>query len=335
MSQTARDLIVSLVAGAAIMVVFASIELVENLYELTREHEDWDLDEILASIPALAIVATWFALRRWREVSRLNRTLDTQATELAEALAQRRAMEEQLREGYKVAAMGTFGVGLARELEQVFEPIKKLARIGADRAEEADTDERNRLEQIADAADNGSAIVNQMLAFGDGGMRETETFVAAEAIREIIDLSRDQTDALLKIDYRIDDEISRIRVNHWELHEVAEQLVANAVDAMGTGGRIEVSVARTAIDEQDAFEQGIAAGSYVHIVVKDAGPGIPPDLQSHVFEPFFTTKGAGDGKGLGLTIAYSLVRGWNGNLRHRVQVEEGAAFEILVPAHNA
>lgn len=335
MSQTSKDLIVSLVVGAAVMVVFASIDLVENLYELTREHEDWDLDEILASIPAFAIAATWFALRRWREVSRLNRTLDTQATELAEALAQRRAMEEQLREGYKVAAMGTFGVGLARELERVFEPIKKLARTGADQAEEANTDERNRLEQIADAADNGSAIVNQMLAFGDGGMRETEILVAAEAVREIIDRSRDKTDSLLKIDYRIDDEIARIRVNRWELHEVAEQLVVNAVDAMGTGGRIEVSVARTAIDEQDAFEQGIAAGSHVHIVVKDAGPGIPPDLQSHVFEPFFTTKGAGDGKGLGLTIAYSLVRGWNGNLRHRVQVEEGAAFEILVPAHNA
>lgn len=335
MSKASRDLIVSLVAGAAIMVVFASIELVESLYELTREHEDWDLDEILASIPALAIVATWFALRRWREVLRLNRTLDTQATELAEALAQRRAMEEQLREGYKVAAMGTFGVGLARELERVLEPIKKLARAGTDRAEEADTDERNRLEQITDAANNGIAIVNQMLAFGDGGMRETETFVAAETVREIIDLSRDKTDSLLKIDYRIDDESSRIRVNRWELHEVAAQLVANAVDAMGTGGRIEVSVARTAIDKQGAFEQGIAAGSYVHIVVKDTGPGIPPGLQSHVFEPFFTTKGAGDGKGLGLTIAYSLVRGWNGNLQQRFQVEEGAAFEILVPAHDA
>ena len=335
MSKASRDLIVSLVAGAAIMVVFASIELVESLYELTREHEDWDLDEILASIPAFAIVAAWFAFRRWREVSRLNRTLDTQATELAEALAQRQAMEEQLREGYKIAAMGTFGGGFAGELKRVFEPIKKLARKGADQAEEADTDERNRLEQIADAANNGIAIVNQMLAFGDGGMRETETLVAAEAVREIIDLSRDKTDSLLKIDYRIDDETSRIRVNRWELHEVAVQLVANAVDAMGTGGQLEVSMDRTTVDEQSAIEQGIAAGDYVHIVVKDAGPGIPPELQSHVFEPFFTTKGAGDGKGLGLAIAYSLVRGWNGNLLLRPQVETGATFEILVPAHDA
>ena len=134
MSRTGKDLIVSLVAGAAIMAVFASFELVESLFELTREHEDWDLDEIIACIPALAIVATWFALRRWREVAELNRTLKRQAGELADSLEQRHAMEEQLREGYKVAAMGTLGGGFAGELRRVLEPIERLSKEGLDQA---------------------------------------------------------------------------------------------------------------------------------------------------------------------------------------------------------
>jgi len=79
MSRTGKDLIVSVVAGAAIIAVFASFELVEGLFEVTREHEGWDLDEIIACIPALAIVATWFSVRRWHEVSQLNRTLNRQA----------------------------------------------------------------------------------------------------------------------------------------------------------------------------------------------------------------------------------------------------------------
>ncbi len=54
MNQTSRDLITSCVAGAVIVVVFASFELVENLYEMTREYEDWGLDEVVACIPALA-----------------------------------------------------------------------------------------------------------------------------------------------------------------------------------------------------------------------------------------------------------------------------------------
>ena len=127
------------------------------------------------------------------------------------------------------------------------------------------------------------------------------------------------------------DKISRIRVNRWELNEVGSQLVANAVDAAGAGGHVRVSVERTSVDEPAAREQGVAVGDFVRVAVEDAGPGVPSELKSHVFEPFFTTKGAGDGKGLGLTIAYSLVRGWNGNLSLRLKPGKGATFEMLIP----
>lgn len=331
MSQTSKDLIASVVAGAAIMAVFASFELVENLYELTREHEDWELDEIVACIPALAIVATWFALRRWREGARLNRSLNEQAKELASALAERRAMEAQLREGYKVAAMGTLGGGFADELRRVLAPIGKLAEETGDRTAPAERD-GSRLGRIAELADKGLAVVDRMAAFGDGGMRETEAMVAAEGVRESFSLARDEIDPTLDLVFRMDDEGSRIRVSRWELHEVAAQLVANAVRAMGAAGRVVVSVDRPAIDARTAVAQGLAAGTYVRVLVADAGPGIPPDLRTHVFEPFFTTKGAGDGKGLGLTIAYNLVRGWNGNLTVLTDPGHGATFQFLIPA---
>ena len=330
MSQTSKDLIASIVAGAAIMAAFASFELVENLYELTREYEDWDLDEILACIPALAIVATWFALRRWRESVRLNRTLDEQARELASALSERRAMEAQLREGYKVAAMGTLGGGFANELQRALAPIGRLAEETGDRTVPAEHD-GSRLERIAELVDKSLAIVNRMAAFGDGGMRETESIVAAEGVRESFSLARNDIDPTLDLVFRSGDEGSHICVSRWELHEVGAQLVANAVEAMGAAGRMEVSVDRTVIDTQTATAQGLVAGSYVRILVEDAGPGIPPDLRSHVFEPFFTTKGAGDGKGLGLVIAYSLVRGWNGNLTLLSEPGQGAILQLLIP----
>ena len=334
MSRTGKDLIVSVVAGAAIVAVFASFELVEGLFEATREHEDWDLDEIIACIPALAIVATWFSLRRWREVSQLNGTLNRQAIELADALEQRRAMEEQLREGYKVAAMGTLGGGFAGELRRVLEPVERLSREGLDRATLA-PDEKARLERISDAAQGGLTIVSRMLAFGDGGMRATETVVAADTVLESISLAVEALDTVLEVRYRIDDEVSRIRVNRWELHEVAAQIVANATEAMGAGGRIQANVDRTTIDPQTAEARGLATGNYVRVTVEDDGPGIPHGLQSHVFEPFFTTKGTGDGKGLGLAIAYSLVRGWNGDLSVESELGRGATFEILVPIGDA
>ena len=330
MSRTGKDLIVSVVAGAAIIAVFASFELVEILFEATREHEDWDLDEIIACIPALAIVATWFSLRRWREVAELNRTLNGQARELADALEQRQAMEEQLREGYKVAAMGTLGGGFAGELRRVLEPIERLAEEGIEQTASV-PDEKTRLERISDAAKGGLEIVGRMLAFGDGGMRAKESVLAAEAVLESISLAREALGTALEVAYRTSDETSRIQVNPWELHEVASQIVANATDAMGSDGRIQVSLERTAIGTRSAEARGLAAGDFVRVRVQDDGPGIPPGLQSHVFEPFFTTKGTGDGKGLGLAIAYSLVRGWNGDLSVESEPGRGAIFEILIP----
>ncbi len=100
---------------------------------------------------------------------------------------------------------------------------------------------------------------------------------------------------------------------------------------MGTAGRVVIGVDIMTVDIQTATTQGLTAGGHVRVLVEDNGPGIPPDLQSHVFDPFFTTEGVGDGRGLGLAIAYGLVRGWNGNLKLRSRPAQGATFQILIP----
>ena len=315
--------------------MFASFELVESLFEVTRAHEDWDLDEIIACIPALAIVATWFSLRRWREVAELNGTLNRQAGELADALEQRKepwrssfARDTRSRPWGRSAADSPASSGACSSPSNGF-PGKDWSQASLS------PDEKTRLERISDAAQGGLTIVGRMLSFGDGGMRATETVVAADEVLESISLAREALDPALEVAYRTSDEESRIRVNRWELHEVASQIVANATEAMGTGGRIQVSVDRTTIDPQSAEARGLTAGNYVRVTVQDDGPGIPPAIQSHVFEPFFTTKGTGDGKGLGLAIAYSLVRGWNGDLSVESQPGRGATFEILIPTGDA
>ena len=106
----------------------------------------------------------------------------TRARELAEALEQRRAMEAQLREGYKVAAMGTLGGGWARELEGVLEPIERLAREGLEESGGDGQGEKDRLTRVAEAAGSGRSMIERMLAFGDGGMREMESVVAADGV---------------------------------------------------------------------------------------------------------------------------------------------------------
>jgi signal transduction histidine kinase len=75
-------------------------------------------------------------------------------------------------------------------------------------------------------------------------------------------------------------------------------LVDNALDAVATGGHIEVTA-------------GLELGRLVVRVIDD-GPGVPPAIQGRIFEPFFTTKGVAKGTGLGLDIVRRLVQRHDG-----------------------
>ncbi|GAC1371243.1 MAG: hypothetical protein NVSMB30_10710 [Hymenobacter sp.] len=72
---------------------------------------------------------------------------------------------------------------------------------------------------------------------------------------------------------------------------------------------------------------------YVEIRVRDNGPGIPEEVQEKVFEPFFSTKPAGEGTGLGLSLAYDIVtQSHGGTLTVASRVGEFTEFRICLPA---
>jgi signal transduction histidine kinase len=101
-----------------------------------------------------------------------------------------------------------------------------------------------------------------------------------------------------------------------ELNQVWANLVENAIDAMQGRGTLDLRVA------------GAEDGVVVQVV--DSGPGIPPDVQPRVFDPFFTTKPVGEGMGLGLHIAYQIVRRHRGSIH--VDSRPGrTAFTVELP----
>lgn len=72
----------------------------------------------------------------------------------------------------------------------------------------------------------------------------------------------------------------------------------------------------------------------VEIRVRDNGNGIPQHIIDKIFQPFFTTKPTGQGTGLGLSLAYDIVKAHGGEIKVETKEGEGSSFTILLPLNS-
>ncbi len=193
----------------------------------------------------------------------------------------------------------------------------------------------------------------------DGGDLHGKLQVAYESARRAADLAKDFLDCFrprqpVRERYRMDSLLGRaMRLATcaqnvvWSL-EVAEDLyeadidlnqiervifnlVRNSCQAMPNGGRLLVKATNTMV--QPAEDHALKPGPYVHISVRDWGPGIPEAHMPHLFHSCFTTKE--NGNGCGLPICYQIVRDHGGEMYVKSRMNVGTAFFIFLPAAGA
>ena len=111
--------------------------------------------------------------------------------------------------------------------------------------------------------------------------------------------------------------VPKILANPQQLKQMFVNLIQNATHAIGPDGRISVST-----EERD---------NHISITISDNGVGIPADVVQNIFNPFFTTREVGSGVGLGLSIAYRVIEGHNGNVDVQSEPGQGTTFTIRLP----
>jgi PAS domain S-box-containing protein len=115
----------------------------------------------------------------------------------------------------------------------------------------------------------------------------------------------------------LDPLIKEVATDEGMVRQVLDNLLSNALDAVGEGGRVTVT---TALE-----------GERVRVEVADTGPGIAPDTLARVFDPFFTTKDPGSGSGLGLAISLSFAEELGGALTVESKPGAGSRFRLWLP----
>jgi two-component system NtrC family sensor kinase len=106
------------------------------------------------------------------------------------------------------------------------------------------------------------------------------------------------------------------------VQQVFLAIIVNAVDAMPRGGLLRLD---------SRLEPAGALPERVVIEIADNGAGIAPDVLPHIFEPFFTTKDEARSTGMGLAVAYGIIRQHGGEIRVESQLGQGTAFRIYLP----
>ena len=127
--------------------------------------------------------------------------------------------------------------------------------------------------------------------------------------------------------------LNHIKADPGQIDQVIVNLIANARDAMPTGGHLTIETANIDVDELFALTKPeLELGPHVMIAVSDTGSGIGPETLPRIFEPFFTNKEKGKGTGMGLATVHGIVKQAGGHISVYSEVGCGTTFKLYFPS---
>ena len=234
---------------------------------------------------------------------------------------------EELRHAERLNTIGKLASGVAHELGTPLNVIAGRAEmIATGRGDPAAI--KGSAAIIGEQADRMSRIIRGLLDFGHRSGTETRLENLLQISEETAELLRVLANKA-SVEIAVTGRDTRSRVNRSEIQQVLSNLLANAIQAMSTGGVIEVHVddaLATLPENGDRVQR-----PYACVTVSDRGSGIEPGILPRIFDPFFTTRSVGEGTGLGLSIAYGIVRDHGGALRVESVLGEGTKFLVYLP----
>ena len=257
------------------------------------------------------------------EFNRMAESLAEQRLAAAREAEERLVLERELRHSERLASVGRLAAGVAHEMGAPLNVIKGRAEMLRERMEAPVEKRLRNLDIISAQADAIAGIVRQLLTLARPFKLRRQALAADRLIAGVVELI-DADAAKQGVEIEVVESHG-----HWVdgdrtlLHQVLINVCVNAMQAMTRGGRLVIEVLPA--------EPRKDGGAFVGLRVSDTGVGIAPEQLPHIFDPFFTTKEAGEGTGLGLSVARRMVKEHDGWIEACNREEGGSAFTIWLP----
>ena len=250
---------------------------------------------------------------------------------LAADVTEHRQAQESMRQMERLEALGHVGGGLAHDFNNILAVIlgnlERLAMCGGD-----DMAAGGPVAKALEAARHGREIAASLLAFARRKPLQLTRFDLNRNLEQLLPLLSQATGSAVRIDLQVSDCPLLVEADAGSLDSALINLVANARDSMLDGGTVVLSsgVRRWTDGEPDLPVQ-LAPGDYAFIRVIDEGEGMRPEVLERALEPLFTTKAEQAGTGLGLPMAYGMLRRHGGTLTLDSSVGVGTQACLYLP----
>jgi two-component system, NtrC family, sensor kinase len=272
----------------------------------------------------------------------LEAEVNRQTQEIRTTLDNLKSTQKQLIQSEKMASLGELTAGIAHEIQNPLNFVNNFSEVNKEMLEElkaerlkptAERDEQTEDEIINDVIDNSEkinhhgkradAIVKGMLQHSRKTSGQKEPTDINALADEYLRLSyhglraKDKSfNAEMKTDF--DKSIGKINIIPQDIGRVLLNLFNNAFYAVNEG----IS------SNPNSYKPTVFVGTQkcddkIQITVRDNGNGIPQNIVDKIFQPFFTTKPTGEGTGLGLSLAYDIIKAHGGTLKVERKVDEG------------
>lgn len=291
------------------------LNLRDDMFAISTGHLDTQIelkgqDEITQMAKSLQVFQATAKV-----VKKTNQKLEAEVEERRLAEEKLRVTQDELVQAGKLAALGQLSVGITHEINQPLTAISSHTRSAQKWLEQERADKATQnLHKIETLLGKVAALTRHLKAFSRKSDGKVSSVAVMPIVNDAIELFANK-----QIPIVLDCNLSScesVRANPIRLEQVLVNLISNAIDAVEQTPEplISVSVSR--------------AGEEVTIAVKDNGKGILADDIPHIFDPFYTRKEVGKGLGLGLSIAFNIIKDFGGSIRVNSQPQQGSEFVV-------
>ncbi len=213
----------------------------------------------------------------------------------------------------RMQALGQLAGGIAHDFNNILQAVQGGASLIHKRAADADSVQRFA-RMILDATERGASITRRLLSFARRGELRAEPVEPAELLTGLRDVLTHTLGGAIAVDVVLQPDLPPLFADKGQLETVLVNLATNARDAMPDGGALTLTATVEVVTGDANHAADLRPGRYVRLSVADTGTGIDQSNLTRVLEPFFSTKPAGQGTGLGLSMAKGFAEQSGGGL---------------------